>query len=51
MTELQRRDGETNAEFATRLRKEAASVPDAWGGDDMRRELLARADRVERGEE
>lgn len=51
MTELERRDGETNAEFAARLRKEAASVPNAWGGDEARRDLLERAARVERGEE
>lgn len=51
MSDLQRADGETNAEFAARLRKEANNVPKAWGGDEEVRRLLARADRVERGEE
>jgi hypothetical protein len=51
MTEMQRIDGETNAEFAARLRETADRIRGAWGGEEEMRRLLARADRVERGEE
>ncbi|MEU7787682.1 hypothetical protein [Amycolatopsis sp. NPDC049159] len=48
--DMQRHDGETNVEFAARLRDTASRIH-AWGGDEERARLLARADRVERGEE
>lgn len=51
MSDLQRADGETDAEFAARLRETADRIRGAWGGEEEVRRLLARADRVERGEE
>lgn len=51
MSEMQRIEGETDTEFAARLRETADRVRGAWGGEEEARKLLARANRVERGEE
>ncbi|WP_410659481.1 hypothetical protein [Amycolatopsis sp. lyj-112] len=43
MANATRRPGETNAQFAARLRDEIAQLPRAWGAEDMAGELRALA--------
>ncbi|WP_158226976.1 hypothetical protein [Amycolatopsis vastitatis] len=51
MSDTQRLEGESNADFAARLRELANRIRGSWQGSEKARELLDRADRVERGEE
>ncbi|RSN26512.1 hypothetical protein DMC63_01365 [Streptomyces sp. WAC 05977] len=50
MANASRRSGETNAQFAARVRGRIAKLPGGWGATEDAKELRALASRIERGD-